>query len=211
MFVYIRNSELDAPLSTFAGTAVVPVGWWWERLGTSDQSNDNYVLFALSLMFTFFAYLIVSVVELVAWIFYMTGDLTFARMYFTTVGYWGSIVGYALPCIFIILHIGIEQPKSADIVFPQAWSCYILAFSLLWWLGFGYLHMIEVPKFAAHIDARLYYEKNKAKDSGEADGIKKRAKASETTDPLGVPLIDEDADKNEDFDAPSAGEGGNDW
>ena len=159
MFVYIRNDTLDLPLTNYNGDEVIPVAWWWERMWVANDTRDitNYVFFALSLAFTFLVYLAVSVVELIAWIFYITDtDYSFARFYFSTIGYWGTLVGYGTPVLWIILHITLEQPKSYDIVFPQAWSCYILAFSLLWWLGFGYLHMVYAPKMVAHIDALEY-------------------------------------------------------
>jgi hypothetical protein len=57
-------------------------------------------MLSYSLMFTFIFYALVSFVELIAWAFYMAGSPGFARFYFSTIGYWGCIVTYAVPWIF---------------------------------------------------------------------------------------------------------------
>ena len=90
-------------LKTLAGKATIPIGWWWEQLGTSNAS------LALSLMTTWFFYLAVSVVEAGTWIVYMYRDkeekaiLEWAVFYFSTIGYWGSIVGYFFPFLFAVI------------------------------------------------------------------------------------------------------------
>lgn len=97
MLVYLKNVDADANLATINGSQTVPIGWWWERIG---EVNGTYVYLALSLMMTFFFYFAVSVIELIAWIIFLTGDMAFARLWFSTVGYWGTIIAYALPWIF---------------------------------------------------------------------------------------------------------------
>jgi len=56
-------------------------------------------------MMTFFFYLIVSFVEMILWIVYMTGEFEAARWYFSYIGYWGSIIAYALPMIFALIQM----------------------------------------------------------------------------------------------------------
>ena len=63
-------------------------------------------MLAASMMLTFFLYFGVSVMELIAFFVYLEGtNRAFARFYFSTIGYWGSIIGYALPWIFALVHI----------------------------------------------------------------------------------------------------------
>ena len=65
-------------------------------------------MLSYSLMFTFLFYLIVSFVEFIAWIIYMAGLPDFARFWFSTVGYWGSIIFYAIPWIFAAVQASIS-------------------------------------------------------------------------------------------------------
>ena len=103
MFVQIKNVASDQQISLLAGGYTIPVIWWWERIG---ESNGVYNMLAASMMLTFFLYFGVSVMELIAFFVYLEGtNRAFARTYFSTIGYWGSIIGYALPWIFALVHI----------------------------------------------------------------------------------------------------------
>jgi len=72
---------------------------------SEDGGTDGWV--AASLFTGWLFYLLVSVTELVAWIVYEFGSLGFAEYYFSTVGYWGSIILYAFPWLLAAIHIGI--------------------------------------------------------------------------------------------------------
>ena len=58
-------------------------------------------------MFTFLLYLLVSVIEMIAWAIYMTEDMGFARWYFSTIGWWGCVIGYIIPTIFGIVQASV--------------------------------------------------------------------------------------------------------
>ena len=102
MLVTIKNETGDANLKLLSGEEVVPISWIWERMG---EQGGIYNYLAFSLCFTFLLYFIVSVVEMVAWVLYVVGEKDLMRLYFSTVGYWGSIVGYAVPWILAIVHL----------------------------------------------------------------------------------------------------------
>lgn len=40
---------------------------------------------------------------MIAWFMYKNEDYWFPRLYFSTVGYWGSIVAYLFPPFFAVL------------------------------------------------------------------------------------------------------------
>lgn len=117
MFVYIKNTSADADLTTIAGSATVPIGWWWERIGEAS-GKSNYL--SISLMLGWFMYLIGGVVEFIAWIMYMTENMAFARFYFRTVGYWVSVIFYAVPFIFAVIQVCVQT----TLTFPGSWALF---------------------------------------------------------------------------------------
>lgn len=56
-------------------------------------------------MFNWIFYMCVSLIEMIAWAVWMTGtnDGGFARFYFGTVGYWGTIVAYFMPFLLSLI------------------------------------------------------------------------------------------------------------
>jgi hypothetical protein len=149
MFLYVRNGTTQPYLTNLAGVRTIPIGWWWEHLG---QANTAWL--ALSLMCTWFFYLVVSVGEAVLWIFYMYRGkdsaqiLEWTMFYFATVGYWGTIVAYFFPFLFAAIQVGSMNTST----FPGAWANYQLAFSLFWWIGGGLLHFFFVPQFIVYVN-----------------------------------------------------------
>ena len=103
--VYIKNKSTDADLRTIRGVVVNhPISWWWERL---NEDSGNYLWLAWSLMIGFFAYLMGSVTELVMYMLYEAGHLGFALWYFRTMGYYTSVIVYAIPFILAIIQVGV--------------------------------------------------------------------------------------------------------
>lgn len=94
-----------------------------------------------------------SVVELIAWALYKQQEYWFPRMYFSTVGYWGSCVAYAFPPLFAIIQI--TGGNGGDVsFFPGTWAMFLLFVGLFGWLAHGLLHIFFVPGFLAYIDAQ---------------------------------------------------------
>lgn len=71
-------------------------------------------------MLSFFFYAAVSVTELVAWIMYMFDSMLFARFYFRTVGYWGSLIFYSMPALFAF----VQAMVNSTIIFPGSWTLF---------------------------------------------------------------------------------------
>jgi len=101
--LYIKNTEKDMDLTALNGGTVFPIAWFWERVA---EPNGLYNYFALGLLFNFVFYGAVSVVEFLAWMWYLNNDdIYFAAWWFSTIGYYGSIFGLALPWIFMAVYI----------------------------------------------------------------------------------------------------------
>ena len=146
MFISLNNDAPDGLLTTIAGLQTLPVGWWWERIGEIKGRANTL---AASLLLTWLLYLIISVVELISWIMYLAGNAGLARFYFSTVGYWGSLIGYAGPWIVAIIQL-VLVPQNA---FPSVWATFHLIVSFVMWVGTGLVHIFFIDAFIAHVDA----------------------------------------------------------
>jgi len=122
----------------------------WEQAGVFE---GKYIYLSLSLIFYWITYLVVSVVELVAWVFYLFQDYAFPRFYFSTVGYWGSLVAYLFGPIFAVVHIGVTL-EGVLTNFPGTWTLFLLLVGIFLWITHGLLHIFFVPPFLAFIDAQ---------------------------------------------------------
>jgi len=103
-FFYLKNKTSDANLRSLSGTDTIPVGWFWERM---VEYGGTKTWVAASVFLGWVLYLVISVTELVAWIFYEFGSLGFAEFYFSTIGYWGSIIFLPLTWLAACIHLGI--------------------------------------------------------------------------------------------------------
>lgn len=148
--LYVKNASTDADLTALNGGTILPIGWFWERIA---EANGLYNYFALGLLFNFLFYLAGSVVEFIAWIFYLNNtNVYFAAWWFSTIGYWSTILGMALP--WILMAVYIEDTMDGNITsFPGNWAVLILVLDLLMWIVFSVLHIIYVPDFLLHIAA----------------------------------------------------------
>jgi len=145
-FFYLKNVSSDANLRSLSGSDTLPVGWFWERM-TEYNGTQGWV--AASVFCGWLLYLVVSVVELVAWIFYEFGSLGFAEYYFSTIGYWGSILFYPFTWLCAAIHLGIYGSGS----FPGSWAIFLVTVNAVLWLVHGLLHFFYVDDFMAYIDA----------------------------------------------------------
>lgn len=146
---YFNNTSTDPDLTTIGGSTVaIPILWWWERMA---ESGGAYVYLAFCLMWNFVVYGVVSVVEMVAWIMYLMGDMKFARFYFSTIGYWGSIVTYAFPWVFAVCQLA-STMRGITFSFPGVWTLALFIIGSILWIVCGQLHIFFVPAFVMRID-----------------------------------------------------------
>ena len=97
-FAYVQSDISFLGDPTLAPT--IPIDWWWTAL----QSPITGWM-AASYLSTFIAYIVVAVPELLAWLVLSTGYPAFARTYFSSVGYWGSVILYAVGPTFAMMHM----------------------------------------------------------------------------------------------------------
>jgi len=95
---------------------------------------------AVSLMLMWVIYAIVSVVEFVAYVMYLTGTMGFARWYFSTVGYWGAVVAYGLPWVFALVQLSTETVA----VWPGSWSIFQFMTSFIIWMLALFIHIYYI-------------------------------------------------------------------
>jgi hypothetical protein len=144
MLVTIKNADSDPNLTLFSGEEVVPIHWIWERIG---EVGGIYNYLAASLCFTFLLYFIVSVLEMVTWILYIADFApSFMKFYFSTVGYWGSLIGYAIPWILAVVHLCTQMLGNTS-WFPGSWSLTLFIIGSIFWITIGNIHVHLVPKF----------------------------------------------------------------
>lgn len=105
------------------------------------------------MIFSWITYLVVSVVELVAWFFYIAEFYAFPRFYFSTIGYWGSLVGYLFGPLFAVVHMGVTL-EGILTNFPGTWNLFLVVTGLILWVVHGLLHIFFVPPFLAMIDSQ---------------------------------------------------------
>jgi len=122
----------------------------WER---AVEVDGKYVMLAVSLIIYFFTYLLVSVVELVAFVFYLFEEFAFPRFYFSTVGYWGSLVLYFFGPLFALIHFA-DKLEGKVTNFPGTWTLWLIVGGSCLWLIHGLLHIFFVPAFLVYIDAQ---------------------------------------------------------
>jgi len=99
-FVFIKNQANNSNLKTIGNQEVLPIGFFWERLSEVD---GEFVYLALSMFMTFFAFIIVSVVEFIGWVMYCVGEREFFVWWVRYIGYYGSAALYGMPVVFAII------------------------------------------------------------------------------------------------------------
>lgn len=147
-FVYIKNYSSDDDLRPINGSGtVLPFMWWWER---AAQTNGLYVWLAVSLIVSFVLGFFISVLEMVAWGLYMMDDYEFARIWMTTVGYWGSIIFYTAPFFLAMLHIIFNGAQR----FGGTWAIYQMVGSAANWILTMLIHIYFIDDFISFLDSR---------------------------------------------------------
>lgn len=75
----------------------------------------------------------------------------FARFYFSTIGYWGSLVLYAAPWVFAIVQLA-STMRGITSSFPGIWTMLLFIFGAIMWIFIGQFHIFFVPPFIKNID-----------------------------------------------------------
>jgi len=146
-FVFIKNTPGDYILRNKSNQFTAPITFFWERI---TETNGVYIYLAASIMFTFFNYLIVSAVELVAWIFYLLGQPYFFGWWVSIVGYYGSVVLYVIPVLFAIMHIAITLNGTITAT-PGAYCVFLISIGTFFWLLNAFVHIFYADKLLAQI------------------------------------------------------------
>lgn len=152
MFLYIGSNASDK--LQVASADSIPLIWMWSAIGTTATMWQ-----ALSHLATLIFYLVVSVIELVAWIVWtVAADGEFATLWIGTIGYWGSLIAYVLPPVFALLHLimatgsgGLGGVTTAD---GGTHDLFLMIAGFTLWIVHGLLHILFVPAFLAHIAAQ---------------------------------------------------------
>jgi hypothetical protein len=144
--IYVKNHSLDEDMKSIAGTDSMPIAWFWERLG---EPSGPYVYLSWSVFFTFWGYMIVSMIEFVAWIVYLVGGPGFFSIYTSIVGYWGVTVVYAMPVIFAVLHVAITL-ESRVTASPGSYCLFLIIGGTIFWMLNVVLHVVYTPQLGAY-------------------------------------------------------------
>ena len=153
LFLYIKTNSTDPDLDP-----ALPFAWFWSNLGSSTAG-----WMAAMYMSFFFAYLAVSVVELVAWILFKMGNPGLALLWVPLVGFWGSLILYAFPFVFALLHIILKTTGGGlDGTSTAAYYTNDLILGLIIggvsWITHGLLHVLFTARFVAHAKTFLEAE-----------------------------------------------------
>jgi len=111
------------------------------------------VYLSVSIMFSFITYLLFSVVELIAWIFYLAGEYDFPKFYFSIIGYWGTLTTYWIGPLFAIIHLA-ETLLGDPANFPGSWTLFLMITGLGLWIVHGLLHIFFVDAFVEYIESQ---------------------------------------------------------
>lgn len=147
MFIYVATSGSAVTALQVSAANSIPLVWMFGNLGSTTEGWMAGAYFA-----QFLLYLIVSVVELVAWIVYMTGSAEFASLWIGLIGYWGSLIAYALPPIFALLHLLLVTGGLSGVMTATNATndLFLMIVGFVLWVAHGLLHILFVPRFLAH-------------------------------------------------------------
>ena len=210
-FLYIKTNSTDPDLDPS-----LPFAWFWSNLNSSTAG-----WMAAMYMSYFFAYLIVSVVELVAWILFKMGNPGFALLWVPLVGFWGTIILYALPPIFALLHIILKTTAGGlDGTSTAAYYTNDLILGLIiggiLWVVHALIHILFTGRFVAHAATFLKKEcvceeaKELGEDATEEEIAEEKARAEAQCKEDCPPAEEEAAEGEEGGEEKATEEGGDD-
>jgi hypothetical protein len=163
-FVYIKNTSRGTMLQSVAGTEVLPLLFFFERMGEAD---GDQVYLALSMFATFMSFIIVSVTEAIGYIFYLYGDRDFFVLWVEFVGVYGSCVLYLIPVMFAIMQMLIQMGGSLQAA-PGAYCVWLSAIGGIYWLINAIIHVEFTPRLKAHAEAWRPIDEAKKPKKGQS-------------------------------------------
>ena len=111
-------------------TSKVPIADFWSTM-TTYWSHAAFLA-------NWIVYILVSGVELVAWIMALNGSPNFLAFWGGLVGYWGSIVLYAAPWIFAFINIAVTENWTTS----DSTTMFILIPSMILNIAIGLIHFL---------------------------------------------------------------------
>ena len=147
MFATVKNHSTDDDLRNRAQQTVMPVAWFWERIG---ETTDIYVYLSIGMMWGFIAQFLVSFVEMITWVIYIAGIKQPFMLWASIPGYYGSLVLYAMPWVFLALQWGITQKGKVSAA-PGSYVIFLFVVYFSLWMINSILHLVFVPRMVAHV------------------------------------------------------------
>jgi len=128
----------------------VPLIWFWDKL-----SDTRYGWTAAMYGSTFVIHLLVSMIEFVAFFFYINGKNRWFGWWVSTIGWWGSVVGMILPWLFAFFQLSFSKEtgglQGTDTVeFGHNAVFYIIG-SFAIWVSASAMHILMSPRVICHI------------------------------------------------------------
>lgn len=147
MIAQVTNHTTDDRLRNRADELVYPVAWFWERI---VETTDIYVYMSIGMMWGFLSQFLVSFIEMVTWVLYLVGFNTPFMIWSSIAGTYGSLVLYAMPCVFLALQVGITQ-KGKVSASPGSYVIFLFVVYFSLWMINTVLHLVFVPRMVAHV------------------------------------------------------------
>lgn len=93
-------------------------------------------------------------IEFIAWIFYLIDAYEFFMLWVSLPGYYGSLVLYAMPWVFMVLQIGITQKGKVQAA-PGSYTLFLFVVYFSLWILNSVLHIVFVPRMDAYIMTKM--------------------------------------------------------
>ena len=146
--LYIKTKLNDNQLQV-DNVDLPPIVWLWYNL---DNEHDGWL--AAFYLANFIVYSI-AVFEVIAWLLFSLGILPQLIMIIEpTAAYWGSIILYGVPVLFVILHMTLAK-ESGGLAFDTYMPSYtndliLMIIGLVFWVGEALMHIFYTQRFMKH-------------------------------------------------------------
>ena len=123
-------------LAVYPGAELVPISDLWATMLTNWSTTAylaNWIVY------------MISFVELISFILYLTGEPFFMIIWSATANFWGSSTIYVLPWMFALLDLTL-----AEIVSPASWFMFGASFGM--WMFVGVMNVFFTGRFMVATD-----------------------------------------------------------